>query len=250
MSEAIPSSRRRTVLVTGAAGAIGQAIARAFAADGLRTILLDQDDAVRAVARNLDGDHVGLVVDLASEQAVEATRARIEAGGGSVDILVNNAAVALLALAKDYPTSDWDETMTVNLRGAFLCARTFAPGMLARGWGRIINIASQNAECGVPAHVAYSTAKAGLLGMTRVMAVEWAAAGVTVNAVSPTLVDTAMSRATWTHERRAGLLELIPAGRLATVDDVVAAACFLASDGAGMITGQNIPIDGGSSIVT
>lgn len=244
------SAPRRTVLVTGAAKGIGRAIAHAFATGGSRVILLDRDATVRDVARELGADHAGFVVDVASEDEVAATHRSITTTIGPVDVLVNNAGIALLAPAAEYTVRHWDETMATNLRGAFMCARLFGPHMIARGWGRIIQIASQNAECGLPGHVAYSTAKAGLLGMMRVMAVEWGASGVTVNAVSPTLVDTPMSQATWTAEQKEKLLEIIPARRLASMSEVASAATYLASEAAGMINGQNLCVDGGSSIVT
>lgn len=250
MTEAAAPTTRRTVLVTGAGSGIGKAIAEAFALQGTRVALVDRDEVVRDVAKQLGADHAGFVVDVASEEAVVASRSTITAAVGAIDVLVNSAGIARLGPAAEFTMPDWDELMATNLRGAFLCARTFGPDMVGRGWGRIIQIASQNAECGLPRHVAYSTAKAGLLGMMRVMAVEWGPSGVTVNAVSPTLVETPMSRSTWTGEQKAKLLELIPTRRLASLSDVASAVIYLASEGAGMINGQNLPVDGGSSIMT
>lgn len=118
------------------------------------------------------------MVDIASEDAVVASRATITAAVGPIDVLVNNAGIARLGPAAEFTMPDRDEMMATNLRGAFLCARTFGPDMVVRGWGRIIQIASQNAGCGLPGQVAYSTAKAGLLGMMRVIAVEWGPSGL------------------------------------------------------------------------
>ncbi len=250
MAEVTVPATRRTVLVTGAASGIGKAIADAFATHGSRVVLLDRDEIVHDVARELGADHTGFVVDITSEDEVVASRQLITAMVGPIDVLVNNAGIARLGPVAEFTMPDWDELMATNLRGAFLCARTFGPDMVAHGWGRIIQIASENAECGLPGHVAYSTAKAGLLGMMRVMAVEWGPNGVTVNAVSPTLVDTPMSQATWTAEQKEKLLELIPTRRLALMSDVASAVTYLASESAGMINGQNLVVDGGSSIVT
>jgi len=161
---------------------------------------------------------------------------------------VNNAGVALLGAAAEYSTSDWDATMATNLRGVFLCSRTFGASMVARGWGRIVNIASQNAIQGYAGHVAYSAAKAGILGMTRVLVAEWGPLGVTVNCVSPTLVDTPMGRAAWSDEATAQVITKIPSRRLATVGDVASTVMYLASDAAGMINGHHLVVDGGASV--
>jgi NAD(P)-dependent dehydrogenase (short-subunit alcohol dehydrogenase family) len=240
--------KRRTVAVTGAASGIGEAIARAFAAEGWRVALMDRQHAVLDVAADLGIDHRGYVVDVSSETSVIYFGRRISAEMGPVDVLVNNAGVALLATAAEYSTGDWDETIATNLRGVFLCSRTFGAGMVDRGWGRIINIASQNALQGYPGHVAYSAAKAGILGMTRVLVAEWGPRGVTINCVSPTLVDTPMGRAAWSDEATAQVIAKIPARRLATVSDVASTVLYLANDAAGMVNGHHLVVDGGASV--
>ena len=123
---------RRTVAVTGAASGIGEAVARTFAKNGWRVALIDRDDAVRELAE-LGEDHAGYVMDVSSEASVDAGANQIDAELGAVDALVNNAGVALLAPATDYPTSDWDATMATNLRGVFLCSRIFGSAMVGRG---------------------------------------------------------------------------------------------------------------------
>jgi NAD(P)-dependent dehydrogenase (short-subunit alcohol dehydrogenase family) len=210
--------------------------------------LLDRIDAVRDVAADLGEDHGAYVVDVSSEPSVIEGARRIEAETGPVDALVNNAGVALLAAAADYSTGDWDATFATNLRGAFLCSRTFGSAMVSRGWGRIVNIASQNAIQGYAGHVAYSAAKAGMLGMTQVLVAEWGPQGVTVNCVSPTLVDTPMGRAAWSEEATAHVIAKIPARRLATVGDIASTVLYLASDAAGMINGHHLVVDGGASV--
>ncbi|MGV9803630.1 SDR family oxidoreductase [Mycobacterium sp. NPDC003449] len=247
MNEA--SNVRRTVAVTGAASGIGAAVAGRFAAQGWRVALLDRDDAVHRVGAELGGGHASYLVDVSSEASVCEGAGRIGSELGPVDALVNNVAIALLGPAAEYPTSDWDETMATNLRGVFLCARIFGSDMVGRGRGRIVNIASQNAIQGVAGHVAYSAAKAGILGMSQVLAAEWGPHGVTVNCVSPTLVDTAMSRATWSDEARAQVIEKIPTRRLATVEDVASTVLYLCGDAAAMVNGHNLVVDGGSSVI-
>jgi NAD(P)-dependent dehydrogenase (short-subunit alcohol dehydrogenase family) len=246
MSEA--STVRRTVAVTGAASGIGAVIARTFAADGWQVALIDRDDAVRELAAELGGDHAPYLIDVSSEASVEEGAKRIDAELGPVDALVNNAGVALLAPATEYSTGDWDATMATNLRGVFLCSRTFGRAMVDRGWGRIINITSQNAIQGYAGHVAYSAAKAGILGMTRVLVAEWGPHGVTVNCVSPTLVDTPMGRAAWSEEATAQVIQKIPTRRLATVNDVASTVLYLSGDAAGMINGHHLVVDGGASV--
>jgi NAD(P)-dependent dehydrogenase (short-subunit alcohol dehydrogenase family) len=189
--------------------------------------LIDRDDAVRELAAELVEDRAGYVMDVSSEASVDAGANRIDAELGAVDALVNNAGVALLAPATEYPTSDWDATMATNLRGVFLCSRLFGSAMVGRGRGRIVNITSQNAIQGIAGHVAYSAAKAGIVGMTQVLVAEWGPHGVTVNCVSPTLVDTPMSRSTWPKEVKARVIQKIPTRRLASLDDAASAVLYL-----------------------
>jgi NAD(P)-dependent dehydrogenase (short-subunit alcohol dehydrogenase family) len=242
------ATRRRLVAVTGAASGIGASIAHAFAKEGRQVALLDRDDAVHEVAAELGADHTAYLMDVSSEHSIREIAKRIDTDLGTVDVLVNNAGVALLGPARYYPTSDWDATIATNLRGAFLCSRIFGSAMVSRGWGRIINIASQNAIQGIAGHVAYSAAKAGMIGMTQVLVAEWAPHGVTVNCVSPTLVETPMSRSTWPAEARAHVIGKIPSGRIAAPDDVTSAVLYLSGDAAGMINGHNLLVDGGASV--
>lgn len=238
----------RTVVVTGAAAGIGRAIAEAFDAHGAQVALLDRDHAVLDAAARLGARHAGLVVDVQSEDAVEAGARRVLAELGPVDILVNNAGIGPLAPAERYPTVDWDRTLSINLRGAFLCARAFAPSMIERGRGRVINMASQAAVVGLEGHVAYCASKAGLLGMTRCMALEWGPHGLTVNAVSPTVVETELGLMSWSGEVGEKAKANIPTRRFARTDEVAASVLYLASDEAAMINGNNLMIDGGATI--
>lgn len=184
---------------------------------------------------------------MSSEPSISDGARKIDAELGSVDVLVNNAAVALLAPATEYTTTDWDTTMATNLRGVFLCTREFGRGMVDRGWGE-----SSTSHPRTPFR-----ASAGTLPTRRPRPASWDVPcsgrrwgphGVTVNCASPTLVDTPMSRATWPDAARAQVIERIPTRRLATFDDVTSTVLYLAGEGAGMVNGHNFVVDGGASV--
>lgn len=168
---------------------------------------------------------------------------------GRVDVLVNNAGIGPLAPAEQFPVEAWDATLSINLRGTFLFARALAPQMLERGAGRIVNMASQAAVIGIEGHVAYCASKAGIVGMTNCMALEWGPRGVTVNAVSPTVVETELGMSGWAGEKGTRARAAIPVRRFAKPWEVAAAVMYLASEGAAMVNGANLMIDGGYTIV-
>lgn len=234
----------RTVLVTGAANGIGLAVSRAFAERGATVVLTDRSESVLDVARELGERHHGHVLDVTDEASVEALTAKI----GTIDILINNAGIGPLAPAEIFPTADWDRTIEINLKGAFLVARSVSKGMLAAGYGRIINLASQASVIGIEGHVAYCASKAGLVGMTKCMAIEWAPRGVTVNAISPTVIETELGLSGWAGEKGERARAAIPTRRFGKPWEVGAAACFLAGEGAAMINGENLILDGGYTI--
>ena len=239
----------RTVLVTGGAAGIGRAMAEAFAARGASLSLIDRDEAVRETAGSLGERHLALVADVSSTDAVErAVAATVERFGG-VDVLVNNAGIVRLDAAVDTSEADWDATMAVNLKAPFLVARAVGRAMIARGkGGRIVNMASQAAVVALDRHLAYCTSKAGILGLTRVLALEWARHGITVNAISPTVVETELGRKAWAGAVGEAMKRLIPTGRFAQPDEVAMAALYLASGAAAMVTGENLVIDGGYTV--
>jgi NAD(P)-dependent dehydrogenase (short-subunit alcohol dehydrogenase family) len=185
------------------------------------------------------------VTDRAS---VEGVVAAAEADLGPVDILVNSAGVARLAPAEEMSDEFWDLTMAVNVKGTFLTSQILGRRMLQRGDGTIINLASQAASVALADHVAYCASKAGVIGLTKVLASEWAGRGVRVNAISPTVVLTPLGREAWLNAKGDALLTQIPVGRFAEPEEVAALAAFLASRSSSMLNGADIVIDGGYTI--
>ncbi|MDR5752515.1 MULTISPECIES: GolD/DthD family dehydrogenase [unclassified Caballeronia] len=236
---------QKVVLITGGASGIGLAIATEFVAQGARVALVDASDEVERVAASLGNGSLGWQGDVSDEPRSEAIVAEVIARLGRIDVLVNNAGVGLIESAEAMSTTMWDTTMAVNLRGPFLYARAVGRHMLERRAGRIVNMASQAALVGLDKHAAYSASKAGLLGMTRVLAGEWGPRGVTVNAISPTIVETELGRRAWAGEVGDRFKRKIPSGRFARPEEIACAVLYLASDAAAMINGENLVIDGG-----
>ncbi len=241
----------RTALVTGGAGGIGLAIARQLAQGGARVVLVDLErQALDVAAASLaePRHHLALEVDVTRPEGVEQAVATVLEATGRIDILVNSAGVALLEPAGEVSEAAWDRTLAVNLTAPLLLAQAVAPAMRRQRHGRIINLASQASVVAIRRHAAYCASKAGLVGLTRVLALEWASDGITVNAISPTVVDTPLGRKAWAGQVGEAMRALIPTGRFAQPEEVARLAVFLAGTHAGMLTGENIVIDGGYSI--
>lgn len=245
---------RRCVLVTGASGGIGAAIARRFAESGDDVVLGCHSHPERAQALCNELTAEGLAAkggraivcraDVGKEADVEAMFAEAERAFGPVQVLVNNAGTAKLAPFQDVSPEDWDAMMRVHLRGAYLCCHRALGAMVHAKSGAIVNISSIWGLSGASCEVAYSTAKAGLIGMTRALAKELGPSGVRVNCVAPGAVDTPMM-AGFTEAERAAFCEDIPMGRLATPQEIAEAVFFMASPAASYITGQVLSPNGG-----
>jgi len=240
----------RVVLITGAASGIGATTAQHFAERGARVVGVDVASGVAdAMARLPGGPHHGIVADLTEPARAAAVVEEAVAVAGTVSVLVNSAGIVLLDPATELSAAHWRATIDVNLSGSFFMAQAAGRVMLQSGWGRIINLASQAAVVGLDQHVAYAASKAGLLGMSRVLSLEWARHGVTVNCVSPTVVETPLGRQAWAGEKGEAAKRAIPVGRFAQPEEIAALIAYLASDAAAMITGENVVIDGGYTTV-
>lgn len=238
----------RVAVVTGGASGIGLAVAEVLAAAGARVALLDLNPSVTTVTGTLPGGadrHVGIAADITAAGSAGRLVAQVTEALGPADILVNNAGVALLEQAEKLSEEAWDRTMAINLKAPFMLAQAFGQPMLARGKGRIVNLASQASVVGIERHVAYCASKAAIVGMTQVLALEWARQGVTVNAVSPTVVETELGRKAWAGAVGDAMRAKIPVGRFARPDEIAALILYLVSDAAAMVNGENIVIDGG-----
>ncbi|HET9874103.1 MAG TPA: D-threitol dehydrogenase [Propionibacteriaceae bacterium] len=239
----------RVAMVTGGASGIGAAITAAFVAKGASVAVVDLSLAAAQAQSERCGDlTAAFQCDVSDSGQVDAAVAAVLDRFGRIDILVNSAGVALLAPAEDLTVDDWDNTMNVNARGTFLVSQTVGRAMLAQGNGKIINLASQAATVALDGHLAYCASKFAVVGLTKVLASEWASRGVTVNSISPTVVLTDLGKKAWAGDRGDALKALIPTGRFAYPDEIAATAVFLASDGADMINGADILVDGGYTI--
>ncbi len=205
-------------------------------------------DALEARAAALGGARCQvLVADLAVGGAAETLAGDAEAALGGIDILVNNAGAARDNLFLRLKDEDWERVLALNLIAGVRLARAVLRGMLRARWGRIVSITSIVGQTGNPGQANYAAAKAGLTGMTKSLAAEVAARGVTVNCIAPGFIDTAMTRGL-SEDRVAGLAARIPAGRLGTPEDVAACVAFLASAEAGYVTGQTVSVNGGMAM--
>lgn len=235
----------KVALVTGASSGLGEAIARAFAEAGARVAVHGRDpERTRQVAAAVEGTPVIGALD-----SVAACRRVVDAAAGlwgGLDILVNNAGFNQPQPALEVTEAVWDSVMDLNLKYVFFCSQAAARHMLPRGWGRIINIGSQMGHVGLAGRAAYCASKGGVAQLTKVLALEWATQGVTVNAVSPTFVSTRLTeRMLANPDFRQEVLRRIPLGRLGTPDEVAAACLYLASDHAALVTGHSLLTDGG-----
>lgn len=239
----------KVALITGAGRGIGRDIAHRFAREGARVVVADLDEpSAKAVAAEITaegGEAVSIALDVSDPALVDAAVAATVKQFGRLDILVNNAGVGSNLPVLEMPLAEWERNLRINLTGTFLCAQAAARTMVGQGSGRIINIASISGQRGGVGRAAYGAAKAGVIQLTRVMAVELASRGVGVNAISPGPVDTVQSRGTHTPATRRAYLERIPQKRYGEGSEIAAAAVFLASSDASFVAGHVLNVDGG-----
>ena len=235
----------KIAFVTGASYGIGNGLARALALAGARVAVGARTrEPLEALAKDIDG--LAVPFDVRNVADIRRGVDRVESELGGIDILVNNAGLGANHAALDVTEADWDEMMSVNLRGLFFTCQAAARHMLARGAGRIVNMSSQASLVGIENHAVYCATKGGVNQLTRVLALEWSPRGVTVNAVAPTFIETP-----GTKERlddpifRAGVLARIPVQRIGTIEDVAGAVIYLASPAGALVTGSVLTVDGG-----
>jgi len=239
----------RVALVTGASRGIGRAVACRLAADGAEVAVNYVSNAAAAdetVARIRAAGGVATAVrfDVGDAAAVRSAVQNIVDRASRIDILVNNAGLAIDGLLLRLKEDDWERGLRINLTGVFHCTKAAARAMIRNRWGRIINLASVVAEMGNAGQAAYAAAKAGVIGLTKSLARELSSRGITVNAVAPGFVETDMTAAL-SPEQKAFYENVIPAGRVATPEEVAESVAFLASPGAGYITGHVLRVNGG-----
>jgi NAD(P)-dependent dehydrogenase (short-subunit alcohol dehydrogenase family) len=222
-------------VVTGGASGIGAAVCRHLGDAGNRVAVLDLTTGV----------------DVSDRASVDDAMAKVRAELGSIEILVTSAAIATFTPFEDISVDEWTRMLTVNLTGTFHCIQAAIPDMVSGGWGRIVTISSSAGQVGSPRQAHYAASKGGVIALTKTLAREYAARGITVNTIPPFSVDTPMFRAAQDAQDLPGddvVARLVPNGRLGTPDDIAAACAFLCSDAAGYITGQVIAPNGGAVV--
>jgi 3-oxoacyl-[acyl-carrier protein] reductase len=232
----------KLALVTGASRGIGRAIALELAKQGAKVIgTATTDPGAEGIAQN---GLIGRTLNVRDTAQCDALIAGIQKESGDLAILVNNAGITRDNLALRMKDADWDDVIDTNLRSVFRLSRAVMRGMMKARWGRIINITSVVGASGNPGQANYAAAKAGVVGMTKSLAAEIGSRNITVNCVAPGFIDTDMTRALADEQKKA-LLAHIPLGRLGTPEDVAAAVAYLASPGAGYVTGTVLHVNGG-----
>lgn len=240
----------KTALVTGASGGIGGAIAKALHGQGATVVLSGtRQDALDAVKAELGSRAFTVIANLSDTASVEALpKSAEEVAGAGIDILVNNAGITKDNLFMRMKDEEWDQVIAVNLTASFRLSRAVLRGMMKKRWGRIIQITSVVGATGNPGQGNYAAAKAGLVGMTKSLAAEVASRNITVNAVAPGFIQTAMTEVL-TDQQKEMISGRIPAGRMGMPGEIAAAVTYLASEEAAYVTGETIHINGGMAMI-
>ena len=244
----------RTALVTGAAAGIGKACAMRLAREGKRVGVLDLNLAgcqeVVAETKAAGGEAIALQASIADRSQVQAAVEELRSAFGPVTIVINNAGIAPFKDFEELNDDEWDQVFTINTKGTFIVTQTCLPDMKSAGWGRIINISSSSAQSGSPAQVHYSASKGAVMAMTRSLAAALGRHGITVNNIPPgavmgTLMSEEAAAAGNFRMSLDNLAKMIPVGHTGVAEDIANAACWLASEDSGYVTGQTIGVNGG-----
>jgi len=241
----------KVAFVTGSATGLGQGIAVALAKQGANVIISDKPDqslneTSHLVTKTTGKEPTRIPIDVRDLEQIKRGAAEALAKFGKIDILVNNAGINRPMAGLEVDPANWEDHYQTNVRGGFFLAQALAPAMSEAGWGRIIFISSQSGLVGIPGQPVYCSTKGAVIQLVRTLGVEWAKRGITVNSVAPTFVETNLTRKRLQGaEFREFVLKKIPAGKLATVEQIAAATAFLASDEAAMINCHTLCVDGG-----
>ncbi|MCE7796720.1 SDR family oxidoreductase [Sphingobium sufflavum] len=247
---------KKVALVTGGGAGMGKATSLRLARDGMAVGVLDIDgDAADAVARQIvesGGKAVALKADISDRSQVETAVATLRAALGPVTVLINNAAIENFCPFPDIREDVWDRVMAVNLKGNYFLIQTVLPDMIAAGWGRVVNLSAFGAQLGAPNMALYTATKGAMISMTRSLAVELGARGITVNSVSPGFIDTPMARRAIDGDLfpvpYQDIVANYPVPRLGKPEEIAAACAFFASDDAAYVTGQVLGVNGGAAM--
>ena len=241
----------KVALVTGGSRGLGRTIATALAEAGADIAITARtqascEETAAAITQATGRRCKGFAAEVTSVSDVERLANDVEAAFGQIDILVNNAGTNIRGQVDQLSEADWDSVIDTNLKGPFLCARAIGPRMVKRGWGRVINMGSTLSVIALPGRAPYASSKAGVLNLTRVLALEWAGTGVTVNTICPGPFATEMNRQLLDDPvKYKALMDLIPLGRWGEVEEIATAVVFLASPGSSFVTGSAVFVDGG-----